>query len=270
MNNQAFQAFDLVESFREGGRGYLVCRVVDHRGNAVLDESVWEVGRAVCEFLQNEGVDVFDLVVLRDWRRFINKEFSRDFLEQIQELSKSPNFSFIGGDKEGFLAAWAEYGWVDKIRCALEFFDQVPLYENPGNYGDIKGFFLLLSALAVLGRIDDASISEFLDGSGLSDNVADIHWFSDRINPPKHVLNMVAEAKKSSRIEVSKAGQDKRHAENRAMKHQVFVHLDQEFSKYRSMDQAAEAIAGKLVPVTFRTVREWVAEWRKVRPAGKP
>lgn len=62
----------------------------------------------------------------------------------------------------------------------------------------------------------------------------------------------------------------KRHAENRAMKAEVFKWLDDNFANFKSMDSAAEAMAGKLIPATFRTVRAWVTEWKKLRSASRP
>jgi hypothetical protein len=59
-----------------------------------------------------------------------------------------------------------------------------------------------------------------------------------------------------------------RHSENRSMKTQVFAWCDANRAKFKSMDATAEAIAGKLVPVKFRTARAWVGEWKKLRSAA--
>ena len=59
-----------------------------------------------------------------------------------------------------------------------------------------------------------------------------------------------------------------RHKENHSMKAEVFEWLDQNMSSFASMDSAAEAIAGKVVPVAFRTARKWVGEHKKLRSAG--
>lgn len=67
----------------------------------------------------------------------------------------------------------------------------------------------------------------------------------------------------------AKLGAEARHAENRAMKREVQSWLDANMSNFKSMDKAAEAIAGKVSPVAFRTAREWVGEWKKLRSAGK-
>lgn len=60
----------------------------------------------------------------------------------------------------------------------------------------------------------------------------------------------------------------KRHAENHAMKADVFSWLDANMATCKSMDAAAEKIAGKIAPIAFRTARRWVGEWKKLRSAG--
>lgn len=62
----------------------------------------------------------------------------------------------------------------------------------------------------------------------------------------------------------------KRHKENHAMKRDVFAWLDNNFAGYRSMDSAAESIAKCVAPIAFRTAREWVGEWKKLRSTGRP
>lgn len=265
-----FRAFDLGESFREGGIGYLQHRIVNHDGELILSAELWKAGLFAYKFLQDSGVDVLDAAVVREWLRYVNKEFGDLFFEQIQEIVNSPNFHFEGGSKEDFFEAWPEYGWTDKLRCALEFFDQFPLYEMPDGAGLIKRHFMVLSAFGVLGRIDSAAISERFDGDGLFSNAADVLWFWSRIDPPKHVLNLIGEAKKTGRKEVSSRALEKRHAENRMMKQDVFKWLDNNINSFKSMDAAAEAIAGNVVPLTFRTARDWVGEWKKLRSTRTP
>lgn len=69
---------------------------------------------------------------------------------------------------------------------------------------------------------------------------------------------------------LAKIAADARHVENRQMKADVFQWCERNLQDYRSMDAAAEAIAGNVVPVTFRTVRGWIGEWKKQQSAGKP
>lgn len=61
----------------------------------------------------------------------------------------------------------------------------------------------------------------------------------------------------------------KRHAENHAMKQEVFLWLDENMKNFTSMDGAATAIASKIVPVAWRTARDWVGQWKKLRSASK-
>ncbi len=62
-----------------------------------------------------------------------------------------------------------------------------------------------------------------------------------------------------------------RHAENRALKEDVFAWCDAHMEAFNgSMDDAALAIANKVVPIKFRTVRAHMTEWKKLRSAGKP
>jgi hypothetical protein len=60
-----------------------------------------------------------------------------------------------------------------------------------------------------------------------------------------------------------------RHRENHDLKRQVFAWLDEHFSGYKSMDSAAEAIAGIVVPVKFRTARDWVGQWKRRPPSAR-
>lgn len=62
----------------------------------------------------------------------------------------------------------------------------------------------------------------------------------------------------------------KRHAENHAMKADVFTWLNTNMANFKSMDAAAEGIAGKVAPIAFRTARDWVGEWKKLRSASTP
>ena len=60
----------------------------------------------------------------------------------------------------------------------------------------------------------------------------------------------------------------KRHEESRARKQLVFHWCDENMNRFTSMDEAAFDIAETFVPQKFRTVREWMTEWRKLRPTG--
>jgi hypothetical protein len=59
-------------------------------------------------------------------------------------------------------------------------------------------------------------------------------------------------------VTFAKIGVIARHKENRAMKEQVLEWWKKNAGEVRSKDAAAEQIAGKVVPVSFRTVRDWL------------
>ena len=84
------------------------------------------------------------------------------------------------------------------------------------------------------------------------------------------LINLLPKVFKAGEKSLSKRGVNARHNENRAMKQEVFAWLDTNFSTCTSMDDAAEKMAGKLVPCRFRTVRDWVGEWKKLRSTGTP
>ena len=85
-------------------------------------------------------------------------------------------------------------------------------------------------------------------------------------------------ARRLERLEIAKlarkatatAAATVRHSENRSMKSDVFNWLDTNMKNFKSMDAAAEAIAGKIAPIVFRTARDWVTEWKKLRSASTP
>ncbi len=60
----------------------------------------------------------------------------------------------------------------------------------------------------------------------------------------------------------------KRHAGARANKAKVFAWCDENISRFKSMDDAALDIAESFIPQKFRTVRDWMTEWRKLRSAS--
>ena len=80
----------------------------------------------------------------------------------------------------------------------------------------------------------------------------------------------IIEKSLASMNDFSRLGAVARHAENHAMKADVFKWLDQNMHKHGSADSAAEAIFGKVVPVTFRTAQLWVSQWKKLRSTGTP
>lgn len=86
--------------------------------------------------------------------------------------------------------------------------------------------------------------------------------FLSRI-PSDLVADAFLSGARTSKLVQAKSNANRRHVENRAMKVDVFKWLDSNMIHYKSMDAAAQAIAGKIAPITFRTARTWVGHWKK-------
>ncbi len=107
--------------------------------------------------------------------------------------------------------------------------------------------------LALCKEIDDWAISDYLES-----------------HPP--TAGVIAElVRMAMHLQKSQAGSRaaaKRHTENKAMKQEVFVWLDTNMVNFKSKDAAAEAIAGKVAPIAWRTARDWIDNWKKLRSTG--
>ena len=124
---------------------------------------------------------------------------------------------------------------------------------NSYRAGDVVGAFDWLSE-----ALDALSLA---NGNRMWDEGAKLERESIREN----TVNAVTAA----RTALAKAAAQARHTENRNMKADVFAWLDVHMTEFKSMDAAAQAII-KQQPVVFRTAREWVGDWKKLRSTGTP
>jgi len=93
--------------------------------------------------------------------------------------------------------------------------------------------------------------------------------YADRLeNSIKKMHELLPMAFEEGKKAIAVRGATARHAENRAIKQDVFDWLDANPPKPRGKDAAAAAIAGGVVPVTFRTARKWIDEWENLRSTG--
>ncbi len=133
---------------------------------------------------------------------------------------------------------------------------------------------LVTSLFDVVSDEDYDSYTAKLDSLIKSNLDSESIWaFVDLISEMSGPFAMGAEVERGVKAHLSasssqKAG--KRHKENHAMKQDVFNWLDANPPKPRGMDAAATAIfESKLVPIkSWRTARDWVGEWKKLRSAG--
>lgn len=116
-------------------------------------------------------------------------------------------------------------------------------------------------------------ISELLDPSDVDAIEAEFLAFDETIKrglDSASLMDFMALLEASFARDRAMVNAATRHAEHRAMKADVFAWLDSNMRRFKSMDAAAEAIAGKICPITFRTARSWVGQWKKLRSASTP
>jgi hypothetical protein len=82
-----------------------------------------------------------------------------------------------------------------------------------------------------------------------------------------YFIEMILKNEESSRQTVRAL---KRHSKSRADKQLVFAWCEENIHRFGSMDDAAMDIAETFVPQKFRTVRDWMTEWKKLRSASTP
>jgi hypothetical protein len=71
-------------------------------------------------------------------------------------------------------------------------------------------------------------------------------------------IELVAADTKAATVAVAAS---RRHAQNHAMRDIVHEWCNANMARYRSMDNAAEAVAGKVVHVAHTTARAWIKSW---------
>ncbi|WP_157381236.1 hypothetical protein, partial [Burkholderia ubonensis] len=81
------------------------------------------------------------------------------------------------------------------------------------------------------------------------------------------VVEVAIKAHASGTKRTARAGGIAKNAENAAMKAEVFRWLDRHLSEYQGrLDAAADAIeAAKLVPLTWRTIRNYITDYNKLQ-----
>lgn len=151
---------------------------------------------------------------------------------------------------------------VGSLQTAMRFYKEIGVTDTSISFS--------LAGSSALSAMDAVCYAEHLHAT--ETQAEELAGLRLQFHQVAQKTDTLAEEKAKQRVSLaaSKAA-IKRHAENYAMKEQVLVWCAEHLHEYASMDAAAEAVAGKLVPVTFRTVRGWVGEFRKkVQSARKP
>lgn len=171
---------------------------------------------------------------------------------------------------------WA-YSAYNKM-SELSFGDQFAVVTERFGFNTQPSDISVLTAMELnwLWRASDSNLPhlEFLEAiheaSEASSLANGLHMWNQS---EKLVLESIHEPTESqaaavARTVFAKKAAAARHSENRAMKQQVFEWCDAHMADAPSMDTAASRVAGVVVPVAWRTVRDWMTEWKKLRSAG--
>lgn len=188
--------------------------------------------------------------------------------EYTQKLATAEGY----GNNEG--VAWTLYGHLSEAvesQQQATFRDGTPFDERFSTSDILQGAAMYgFAAAATSHRAGDAEgafdwLSEAQDALSLvhGNFMWDEGAKSERVSAMENSVSAVTAA----RTALAKVAAQARHTENRSMKADVFEWLDAHMADFKSMDAAAQAII-KQQPVVFRTARDWVGEWKKLRSAG--
>lgn len=179
-----------------------------------------------------------------------------------------------------------ELSEVDALRMALEFrvlhFEAGDPSDNPVKCAAVLTLMFVSNCIVALecpeedlGTSDDGPIAARLTSAAndainaaLALGLAEAHSFAARMEDELD-LELKEQLADFSRDRARRAAQRK-HQKNRDAKEVVFEWCDKNMSRFKSMDDAAMDIAESFIPQKFRTVREWMTEWKKHRFASKP
>ena len=275
-------AINLLESFDGDGDQ----RILGNGREIHLGREAWRSGKLAFDLLttrpaalpEDGGVRVFPMDSNDDFCRFCAELDSRKDLDAIigdfLDDAGSSHVVLIDAATQkpmsvDALAEVLDYPWHSKVLLLAQIVDGAPgsVASSMEASGLVRGFKEHFLAAALL-LLDDAAIAAFCDDFGGSiDLVVRCHWLVQFVqraifqselprNPESHEIRvhvLSALGKKAAEV---------RHAENHAMKKQVWEWCVGNRARYRSRERAAEA-ASTLVPVTHRTVRDWIEEWDK-------
>lgn len=262
---KAFYFLDLDKSFLPGGPGSTERKLIDLDGKPRLSRMAWNVGMGIYEKLTGNE----EPPTAGEIESFVKtlepglSDFVEDFIElhrlgKVQLEGREPDEGAVDYD------SWRSADWLWKMDSQRRLMEAVKQSEEQAPAYP-PAFALVLA----LGHLESAVAASYWD---------DVQAATDGVLCASQILDAVrneelrgTEEHRNAPQAISFAilGADARHRESRSMREQVFVWLDDHMSRFSSMDAAADAIAGKVVPVKWRTARDWIGQWKKLRSAGR-
>lgn len=105
-------------------------------------------------------------------------------------------------------------------------------------------------------------------GLGIDHQWLNVCWAHNAIGRLRGSISGATSGAREAIADRAKLGAAARHKENRDMKDEAFAWLNLNMERFSSLDSAAAAIAGSVLPITFRTARDWVGQWKKLQSSG--
>ncbi|MPM75278.1 hypothetical protein SDC9_122270 [bioreactor metagenome] len=249
---RALTAIDVEASFKPAGIGFNEKTIVDSSGRKRLNSELWEIGEKVFNALQNDlhpdfqtnyanGHDIAEMFVL---------EVVDDFMVELHAAGRVNHPGIVD-----FPSFWKEQSIEYKILKFIEAMEGAA-----GNVALIPGFEVLKQVMAsmILLRLDDAVISEFLDGRDLIENLRDIDLLWRNFNPPSYV----AAIEKTALRKRAKTGSSVTSAKYEAERAFVYEWLDKNFKHGAKHSDLALQLE-KLVPREYDTILKDITAWKK-------
>ena len=220
-------------------------------GNAAIDHdrydlsSLWLLGKdAYSYFIGVESKEDFDEI----HKSYLN------MIDSFRDLIKDRNdINFVSADTGLEIKPDVEdISEYDVLRCIKGLFERNNETEITE---DINGMLKECLLLCCLSYIDSALLS------GVFDRFGGTHYIIEATKAfyEYKALEISGDVGKKERVKLAIKAANASHSENRALKKDVFEWYLKNRHNYKSMEEAAAA-ATKIVPMTHRTVREWIAE----------
>ena len=110
--------------------------------------------------------------------------------------------------------------------------------------------------------------------SALCHSAEDREWLADAVLAGMMIGLMSKDADPAAEKDIAKAfsgiAANARTKASTVAKAKVFAWCHENMERFESMDAAASDIAGTFITQGFRTVRDWMTEWKKLRTTGEP
>lgn len=164
---------------------------------------------------------------------------------------------------------WGELSRIEPAPERLQFLVDTPFHETPDESSILQALsvycFHEADRHASAGRLDSAFdlLHDAYDAVHVSHET---FMWNEAVAHGREIAATAAAT--AARTSLAKSAAAARHLENRSMKQDVFKWCDENMTSMRSMDAAASLVAGAIVPAAWRTVRDWMTEWKKLRSAG--